>query len=574
MNSTTANGPSSLVFALLHIRQLYGQEIHNSRYDSHTLIYINSGRGTINWNGHPPYAIRPGSCFLFSPGSTYTLYPEKDASPLQGYEITFDGIRILEAYHAKGQLRRVPAIFPFEGEINWYKQPQISEMLDRLYAQRGPADDRQEFQRQRLFLDLLDHVWEQAGGMETTPPIINPAIQRSILYMEQQYDQELTREQLALIADMSPGYYSSLFRKETGKSPMDMLAEIRIKHAKLMLVTSENPIRDIAQAVGFSNQYYFSTRFKQVVGLSPSAYVQRNHEQGIASSLLYTSYLCPSFSLIEYGAKKPQRLIGLFLEDYLTVLGIQPMVQYTRSGYSQRYLSGFLGGVQQLDVSQMDFGLLRSMRPDMILLGFPDFAADGRYEQFAEIAPTYVFQRAGVNWRSTLMSIASLVHREQEAIQAIKRYDEKTLQAKRELADLLGGETVALLRFHFREGLCLYGGSEGYTGSVLYEDLGLTMPPLLQEWSRTGSNSVIPIRPETLSQLDADHLLVIVDDAQIEQAQKLHQSDHWNVLRAVKHNQVYRGTTDIWMTFGLIAHEQKIKHLLESIRKLKKSTLE
>ena len=138
---------------------------------------------------------------------------------------------------------------------------------------------------------------------------------------------------------MSPGYYSSMFRKETSKSPMDMLAEIRIRHAKQMLVTSGSSIRDIAQLVGFSNQYYFSTRFKQAVGLSPTAYVQRNHEQGIANSLQYTSYLRSSFSLREREAEEPQRFVSLFLEDHLTVLGIKPIVQYARSGYYQRYLS-------------------------------------------------------------------------------------------------------------------------------------------------------------------------------------------------------------------------------------------
>lgn len=556
---------SSLTFVLLNIRHIDGQEGNKQHSDSHTLIYITSGQAKLDWNESPPCSVRSGSCFLLAPGTPYRFSLE-DGQAVQGYEVMFDGIRMLETRHAKGQLRRVPASFPYEGEIFWFERPQIREMLNRLHAGRGQTDERQELRRQRLFLDLLDHIWEQLGNTEKAAPSINPAIQRSIHYMEQQYDQELTREQLAQVADMSPGYYSSMFRKETSKSPMDMLAEIRIRHAKQMLVTSGSSIRDIAQLVGFSNQYYFSTRFKQAVGLSPTAYVQRNHEQGIANSLQYTSYLRSSFSLREREAEEPQRFVSLFLEDHLTVLGIKPIVQYARSGYYQRYLSSYLDGVQKLDVSHMDFGLLRRMRPDMILLGFADFAADGRYEKFAEIAPTYVFQRAGSDWRSTLTSIASLLQREEEARQAIKRYDEQTRLARQELAEMLQGETVALLRFHFREGLCLYGGSGGYSSSVLYDDLGLKMPSLLQEWAHSGARVVIPIKPETLRQLEADHLFVIVDDAQIEQARTLRQSSLWNELDAVRNHQVYMGTTDIWMTFGMIAHERKIQHVLESLR--------
>ncbi|PZT55675.1 helix-turn-helix domain-containing protein [Paenibacillus silvae] len=570
MNSYTSHGPSSLTFALLHIRQLYGQEGNTPRFDGHRLIYITSGQGWLQWKDKPPCPVRSGSCFLLSPETAYYLSMEEEEAPLQGYELVFDGIRIIEAYHAKGQIRRVPARFPYEGEICWYEQPQIGQMIDQLYARRGQSDERQEFQRQRLFMELLDHVWEQADWLETSAPDINPAIQRSILYMEQQYDQELTREQLAQIADMSPGYYSSLFRKETGTSPMDRLAEIRIKHAKQMLVSSDKPIREIAQSVGFSTPYYFSSRFKQVVGLPPTAYVQRNQERSIASSLLYTTHLRASISPAAAENRPPERIVGLFLEDYLTVLGIQPIVQYSRSGYYQRYLSSALDGVQKLDVSRIDFGLLRSLRPDLILLAFPDFAADARYEQFAEIAPTYIFQQAGLDWRSTLMSIADLVHQEERAQQVVQRYDEQAHKAKQELADMIGDESVALLRFHFREGLCLYGGPESYTGSVLYEDLGLNMPPLLQEWSRHPAGVVIPIRPESLSQLEADHLLVIVDDAQTEQAQLLFQSPYWTELGAVRNNQVYMGTTDIWMTFGVLGHERKIQQLLDSIRSRRK----
>ncbi|WP_185601971.1 helix-turn-helix domain-containing protein [Paenibacillus sp. 598K] len=548
------------MFILLDVRQLGPLDAGSQLSRTHLLLYITDGNGALETDGERT-PLHRDSCYMIAPDRPYSISHDPQI-PLQGYALAFDAVRISGFAANEPALRREGASFGYCGEVYWYEPPAIAASLAELYETRGQSGPLQQFRRQRTFLDALEQVWRQIEQAPAKPDTAN-ALQRAIDYMEQAYEQDLTRELLAERAQMSPGYFSSAFRKRTGKSPMDMLAEIRVRHAKELLLTSDAPLREIAQAVGYSSEFYFSSRFKQFTGLPPSAYAKRSRSRKVASSELYTQHLLPKLRPAE--APAPGSVVGLFLEDHLAALGITPPVQYARSGYYQRYLASALGDVERWDVAHPDFERLRQVRPDRILLGFSSFAADGRYEQFAAIAPTYVFQQPEADWRATLRLVGELVGRAEAAEQALASYERAARAAREQLARAIGRQTVAFLRIHLKQGLCLYGAAGGYVGPVLYEDLRLSMPPLLQEWIAKHQTPVIPIAPEALALLEADHLILVIDDGQAGQAESLMASPAWRRLAAVRHRRVYLQTTDVWMSFGLLAHTRKIEALLGAL---------
>lgn len=71
---------------------------------------------------------------------------------------------------------------------------------------------------------------------------------------------------------VSPAYFSTTFKKETGISFVQFLTNTRIEKAKQLLINSEEKTYEIAERVGFSEPNYFSFTFKKNVGLSPSQY--------------------------------------------------------------------------------------------------------------------------------------------------------------------------------------------------------------------------------------------------------------------------------------------------------------
>jgi len=83
-------------------------------------------------------------------------------------------------------------------------------------------------------------------------------------------DEMLDREKVAAQVSLSPAYFGSLFKRETGKSFVDFLLEARIREAENLIKSTDLNITQIAFKVGFSNQNYFSKAFKKIRKVSPT----------------------------------------------------------------------------------------------------------------------------------------------------------------------------------------------------------------------------------------------------------------------------------------------------------------
>ncbi|MFK8243337.1 MULTISPECIES: response regulator [unclassified Facklamia] len=92
------------------------------------------------------------------------------------------------------------------------------------------------------------------------------------LVQEHLADQHLTLKSLAHDLGFSPSHFSVIFKKEIGIPFQDYLIQERIKKAKLLLLTTDLKIYAIAEQVGFEDMNYFSQRFKQIVGMTPSQF--------------------------------------------------------------------------------------------------------------------------------------------------------------------------------------------------------------------------------------------------------------------------------------------------------------
>lgn len=75
---------------------------------------------------------------------------------------------------------------------------------------------------------------------------------------------------LAEVCCLSQSRFLHLFRETVGKSLTEFVSFIRIERAKELLTLTDTPICDIAKALGYEDQNYFSRRFRKSVGCSPS----------------------------------------------------------------------------------------------------------------------------------------------------------------------------------------------------------------------------------------------------------------------------------------------------------------
>lgn len=90
--------------------------------------------------------------------------------------------------------------------------------------------------------------------------------------IDREYAQPLNIDDLARGAHMSSGHLSREFRRIYGESPYSYLMTRRIERAMTLLRRGDLTVTEICFAVGFSSLGTFSTRFSELVGVSPTAY--------------------------------------------------------------------------------------------------------------------------------------------------------------------------------------------------------------------------------------------------------------------------------------------------------------
>ena len=97
-------------------------------------------------------------------------------------------------------------------------------------------------------------------------------IKEAIKYIEGHYYESITSKDVAQHVGLSSSYFSALFRQAVGSNPSDYIIDFRLRKAKQLLKESNYRIYEIAEMVGYENNYYFNRLFKKVVGCTPKEY--------------------------------------------------------------------------------------------------------------------------------------------------------------------------------------------------------------------------------------------------------------------------------------------------------------
>lgn len=96
-------------------------------------------------------------------------------------------------------------------------------------------------------------------------------------FMAQNFQNHILLQDIASYVNLSPTYFHKLFKSAISMTPQQYLAELRLNHAKMLLLTKDYSVEEIAERCGFSSISYFDYHFKKTYGISPVGFRKRKY---------------------------------------------------------------------------------------------------------------------------------------------------------------------------------------------------------------------------------------------------------------------------------------------------------
>lgn len=501
---------------------------------SHTLLVFTGGRGELNLDDQT-VALSTDKCYLLSPGTSYSTSNQE--LTLYHYLITFTAIHTAELPE-----RYTGELLPGRRELIIHPFTKVIRLSEELLMNKDSSDDVQLFRTQSKFQELLLLLFEHNYPSEHLP---SPAesVEKTIQYMQKHYMESINVKLLAELAGVSHWQYTPIFQKLTGKKPLDYLTELRINHSKQFLLDSAEPLREIARLVGFSDEYYFSRRFRQKTGVTPGQYA---HQRG--RKLTVKDWTGHEVDIPE----RPKRIVyhGETLGDLLA-LGIKPV------GGDEAFARNSVYKHRLKKLANVGFPLnpqlTASLRPDLIIMANSDERA---YRAVSGIAPTLTFDSfAPLEHR--MRTLGSWLGKQHEAEAWLESFTIKNAAMWQRLYtdSLRSGETASALVYDHGNHLFAMGMSG--LSTALYTPCGLQPTEEIKAILDEGLGFA-EVDPALLHAYSGDHIFMLIPERtdSREAMERLLQSSLWSSLPAVRQGHVYLLDGSKWNSSDALTREK------------------
>nr|MCR5236353.1 AraC family transcriptional regulator [Lachnospiraceae bacterium] len=125
----------------------------------------------------------------------------------------------------------------------------------------------------RWFLSKL----EEATGnvVSKKEEKLDSVVETAKLFIEENYSKDISLDDVSGHVDVSPYYFTRLFKEETGVTFLEYLTSIRMDKARELMKDPSVSVKDICGEVGYADPNYFSRIFKKTVGITPTEYREK-----------------------------------------------------------------------------------------------------------------------------------------------------------------------------------------------------------------------------------------------------------------------------------------------------------
>ena len=255
------------------VRETLAQDFGFYDEASTLLLVVASGRARVKSALGEEHLVGAGSVLLVAHGERLSL---RSVEQLKLTRLCFDAERLLPARAAFEPLGSVDGALVGQAEpgptllgLSPRHAGAVSDALGRIEAELCEPRLGHELLLRAQLLELLVVLARAEHTAEEDPGRHRPRLEHTLDLIHERFSQSLSLAALARHAGMSVSRFSCVFRAVLGSSPLEYVAQVRMREARRLLRAPGLSIAEVAYAVGFQDSNYFSRAFKQHHGMSP-----------------------------------------------------------------------------------------------------------------------------------------------------------------------------------------------------------------------------------------------------------------------------------------------------------------
>lgn len=219
------------------------------------VIYCVGGRGRVQMERE--WEVHPGDvCYLRAGAPHY--YAADPQDPWKIYWLHYTDATDQYAQRVAARNHASPV-------MRVGLRSQLAQLFDQLLEALTAAWDGLSLSRCDALTQLILCEIMESGPSE-------PQLEQVVDYMKRHLRDEAPLDQLAARSGLSKYHFVREFKRRYGMPPKQYMNRLRILAACELLCGGHMPVGQISEQLGYATPYYFSERFKQFTGMSPSAY--------------------------------------------------------------------------------------------------------------------------------------------------------------------------------------------------------------------------------------------------------------------------------------------------------------
>lgn len=243
-------------------------------HPEYELLYLEKGMLEVTIQNHS-YTVKAGEALFIPPNVLHCATALSSNGTF--YAVVFsENILLTGQEHISSYLTNAPDnarhICKLDEDTPW--QREILLYLKKIFFCEDSIRESQIYVQSHLLI-----IWEYlyrhfiSAHLEQNKP--NTPIKKVLEFIHQNYQEDISLEQLTQIAHMSKEHLCRIFNKSTGYTPIAYLKQYRILKSCHYLKETDKKISEICFLVGFNNISYFNREFLRILQTTPSKYRSR-----------------------------------------------------------------------------------------------------------------------------------------------------------------------------------------------------------------------------------------------------------------------------------------------------------